>query len=584
MKKFIFIIIAIFALVSCNEDTFLNEKPLDFMAAANSYETTADFDAAVTELYYLVRLEFFGDVNRNWDYIKYTDMMMTSDGKANLAADINPSSDVASSHWNRFYKIISQANVIVSRVGNSSSLTEEQKDQYMAKALFFRGFAYRTLAYLYGGVPLQLEEVTSPRTDYTRATRDAVLNQAIEDVKFATTRLPGVTEVMDGEITDAAAYFLLSELYLAVGNNKDAADAATTVINNPNLKLMTERFGSRVSEPGDVYWDLFRRNNQNRSSGNTEGIWVIQEEVDVPGGGSSTSDYFWATSSYWLERICAPQTGLFRFIMPDGSSIAPFLWPTGDYTGGRGIASLFANHHFYQEVWESDFHNDIRNSEYNWPRKFKFNNPEFIATWGHLFGEEIDLENPNLPAGVTMETGVDAGVLPTTVLPNRYLCGYQTKCTTPFNHPDAQYLNKDKWEISGTGGKTVQDQYMFRLAEAYLLRAEAYVKQNEFAKAAADINVVRARAKATPCTADEVDMDYILDERLREFGIEEKRLLTLQRTGTMYDRIMAHNEYFNDPKNSATGEVFQRKYTLLPIPLSAIEANKDAVLEQNPEY
>lgn len=45
---------------------------------------------------------------------------------------------------------------------------------------------------------------------------------------------------------------------------------------------------------------------------------------------------------------------------------------------------------------------------------------------------------------------------------------------------------------------------------------------------------------------------------LREFGIEEKRLLTLQRTGTMYDRIMAHNEYYNLAKNSATGEVFQQ--------------------------
>ena len=78
-------------------------------------------------------------------------------------------------------------------------------------------------------------------------------------------------------------------------------------------------------------------------------------------------------------------------------------------------------------------------------------------------------------------------------------------------------------------------------------------------------------------------MDYILDERLREFGIEEKRLLTLQRTGTMYDRITRFNEYFN-AKNSADGKPFSETYTLLPIPVSAIEANKDAVLEQNPGY
>ena len=53
---------------------------------------------------------------------------------------------------------------------------------------------------------------------------------------------------------------------------------------------MKDRFGSRKSEADkDVYWDLFRRNNQNRGAGNTEGIWVIQFEIDTPGGGSSST-------------------------------------------------------------------------------------------------------------------------------------------------------------------------------------------------------------------------------------------------------------------------------------------------------
>lgn len=55
---------------------------------------------------------------------------------------------------------------------------------------------------------------------------------------------------------------------------------------------MTQRFGSQANEEGDVFYDLFRPNNQNRASGNTEGIWVIQFETNVEGGGNNTSHFF----------------------------------------------------------------------------------------------------------------------------------------------------------------------------------------------------------------------------------------------------------------------------------------------------
>ena len=45
---------------------------------------------------------------------------------------------------------------------------------------------------------------------------------------------------------------------------------------------MTSRFGSRANEPGDVYWNF--PHGQNRASGNTEGIWVIQIEPNITGG------------------------------------------------------------------------------------------------------------------------------------------------------------------------------------------------------------------------------------------------------------------------------------------------------------
>ena len=125
---------------------------------------------------------------------------------------------------------------------------------------------------------------------------------------------------------------------------------------------------------------------------------------------------------------------------------------------------------------------------------------------------------------------------------------------------------------------------MFRLAETYLLRAEAYRMQNDQDNAAKDINTVRERANATPVAAANVTLDYILDERMRELGIEEKRRLTLMRTGTLYDRVIKCNPYYADPATNGDGVGMLPKYNIWPIPFSAIEANDEAVLEQNEEY
>ena len=588
MKKIIlFTVLSALVLTGCNEDKFLEERALDFNSASNSYNTKADFDAAVTELYFLTREEFYTTYDRTTDLSKFADMWITADPlQSNVTADLSPSGGIAKFYWDENYKLIAQANTVISRVATATGLTDAQKKEFEAKGRFFRALGYRTLAYLYGGVPLQIEEVTSPKTDYTRDTKENVLAQVVQDLEFAVANLPEINAVKDGEISKPAANMLLSEVYLATGANDKAASAATAVINNPNLALMTERFGSQAKEDGDVFYDLFRPNNQNRASGNTEGVWVIQFETNVEGGGNNTSHFFWNPGSFWGERFFAPQVDKFQIIKPDGTRLQLFNWPIGDMTGGRGIGTHYAVNHLYNEIWAKDF-NDMRNSEFNWPRRFKVHranvldeNPELKAAMPDGY---FDLENTKLPAGWSMETGFGGGVNATTQLPNRFMCGYSTKMTTPFHHPDAQYQNKSTYQLAGTGGKTYTDQYFFRLAEAYLLRAEAYVKLGKNAEAAADINVLHARAKAATCTAEEVDLDYVLDERLRELTCEEKRRLTLSRVGKLAERIKKYNPYFS-AAHSADGKDYDAHFDLLPVPLSAIQANKDAKLEQNPGY
>ena len=588
MKKYLILsMFAAFLLTGCNEDKFLEEKPLDFNSASNSYETAADYDAAITELYFLTREEFYTTYDRTTDLSKFADMWITADPlKSNVVADLSPSGAMAKFYWDENYKLIAQANTVISRLPNSSKLTDDEKKVYEAKARFFRALAYRTLVLLYGDVPLQLEEVSTPKTDFVRESKDKVKAQVVEDLEFAAANLPEINTVKDGEISKPAANMLLAEMYLATGDNDKAINAASAVINNPNLALMKNRFGSQAKEDGDVFYDLFRPNNQNRASGNTEGIWVIQFETNIEGGGNNTSHHFWDPGSFWGERFFAPQVDKFQLIKPDGTRLQLFDWPIGDMTGGRGIGTHYATNHLYNEIWADD-PDDMRNSEYNWPRRFKIHrtnvlddNPELKAAMPDGY---FDLENTVLPDGWSMETGFAGGVAATTQLPNRFMCGYSTKMTTPFHHPDAQYENKKTYKLAGTGGKTFTDQYFFRLAEAYLLRAEAYVNKGDKNKAADDINELHKRANAKPCTADQMNLDYILDERLRELTCEEKRRLTLSRVGKLAERIKKYNPYFS-AAYSADNKDYDAHFDLLPIPLSAIQANKDAKLEQNPGY
>ena len=117
---------------------------------------------------------------------------------------------------------------------------------------------------------------------------------------------------------------------------------------------------------------------------------------------------------------------------------------------------------------------------------------------------------------------------------------------------------------------------MLRLAETYLLRAEAFLMKGDKEKAANEINEVRNRAHTSEVVASEVTIDYILDERARELVYEEFRRITLGRLGKYVERVRKYNT-LNGPRVEDYHELF-------PIPYSAIEANKDAVLEQNPGY
>ncbi|MFQ6928148.1 MAG: RagB/SusD family nutrient uptake outer membrane protein [Parabacteroides merdae] len=73
--------------------------------------------------------------------------------------------------WKENHTVISNANVILNRLTNASQVNDEDKKVIRGEALVFRGYAYRMLANLFGGVPLipGRNHDSSPATMYGQA-------------------------------------------------------------------------------------------------------------------------------------------------------------------------------------------------------------------------------------------------------------------------------------------------------------------------------------------------------------------------------------------------------------------------------
>jgi hypothetical protein len=262
-----------------------------------------------------------------------------------------------------------------------------------------------------------------------------------------------------------------------------------------------------------------------------ESIYVLQIEDQTPGGQGGTvgNNNLRAWGPFYSSGSFRAPDGKAGFIVSDSM--------------GRSVGWMRPTNYFFYDIWKDNWENDIRNSAHNIRRTFVYNNPA-----SSYFGKVVE-----------RRTQADDTMF--------YL--YPTIRKIEGNPPKSGDLSR---------GRTFTDLMVYRLAETYLLRAEAYLRKGEPALAAADINVVRARANAKPVEPAEVTIDYILDERARELTVEEPRRRTLCRMGNLVERVRQYN-IRPDTRSS-----IQDKHLFFPIPQSAIDANYSAKLEQNPDY
>jgi hypothetical protein len=266
---------------------------------------------------------------------------------------------------------------------------------------------------------------------------------------------------------------------------------------------------------------MFITGNQRRRQGNKEALWVIEQEYNVLGGAAFQPGN--TTPSDQHRRVWVA-----RYVDIAGVDIS-------DSLGGRGIARMRLSNWVLYNLYKP---NDMRNSRFNIKRSFYYSS-------GPKIGQRVI---PN-PADTLYK-----------------LCPYTTK----WNN----YVAADAF-----GYADYKDIIMMRLGETYLLLAEAQFKQDKLTDAAATLNILRARANASPILPSDVTLDFILDERARELLTEENRRMTLVRTGKLTERVLSLNSLYQ-----GQGAGIQPYNMLMPIPQSEIDLNNNATLEQNPGY
>ncbi len=571
------------AVLSGCSDEFLENEQLSFLTPENALKSAEGMKAMLSRAHLNIRAEFYGDGAPIITENIFSEVAVegTTD-KSGPAQDLNllilPDANLNSANtnrigwfWGKWYENIKFANTVISRIDDAEFNTEDERNEVLGIAYFHRAYAYYRLTNQFGDVPLLLKEYTSPKLDFVSTARETILNKMKEDLDQAAQWVPA--QANHGEISKGAVNHLLTKVNLSLAEFDDAIASATAVIDG-GYSLVTDRFGVDLNDASkNVIWDLHRPGNKTNSESILMGISRIGEE----GKATTTSAMRQAVPLWW------------RFInTPDGAngmSDRPGIEIDQVNAYGRGIGRNRGVIYSTKEVWTDP--NDLRHAPGNWidMEDIVYNAPSLKTAGNPYYGQNLQLRNN------------EGTVLCSDTIRNWY------------GWPHYKLFIPDPEATKPSGGDS--DWYIFRLAETYLLRAEAYYWKGELANAATDINAVRNRAGAADVAPGDVNIGTILDERVRELYYEETRNTELTRmafifakTGKMayngqtyslsnfheknfwYDRIDEKTDFYNRGVKTIHGDEYTMSpyHALYPIPAAAINANTKGRINQNKGY
>ncbi|OYU84524.1 MAG: hypothetical protein CFE24_06450 [Flavobacterium sp. BFFFF2] len=445
-------------------------------------------------------------------------------------------------YWNYNYKLVGRANEIAFyalKMDQSNPLVK----QALCEAYCFRALAYFNLLRRYDNIYFTTNPAlnSDQEVNYAPANQADVMNQIKQDLDYAIANLAWTTPEL-GRFTKGFACHVksLADLWPINGDpsTMDLTDAAAQV-----ETILASNTYSLMNEPKDVFAPISTSSTSAKLN-NSEAIFVHQWSNEIGGAAVNSSNsltgHRFASSS--LTRYDKNTV----FSVSDSYSINTDL-EQGGVTWGR----------FYPNDYLLSLYDQATDKRYTqyYRNTFTFNNiPSSQPLTRSLVIQSHDIKYLFVNGQPNTNMGLSTTILqqlqnygPTGAVNKTLNFTFRNGDAVPkFMSPNiAQYMRPsstkyfDKWTRDITINPSFKDIIVYRLAETYLVGAEAYLRAGNMGKAVDLFNKVWTRAGNTPKTS--ITLQDILDEDAREFGQEGfgHRWYTLKRFGaaTMEQQI-----------------------------------------------
>ena len=582
------LVVSAASLTACSD--FLEEKNWSSQSAEEYYETATGFESLMNGSYATLKT-----VYNNLDYFKLTQLGtdLGTQNNGTTTSDLNQyvvtyTADNSSVYnlWKNLYASLKNVNAVIDRSATVKTLEQDKFNgmkpelikQHVAEAKFLRALYLFEIVKNWGQAPLILHEPSSASTTGELNSASEFYEQILSDLSdVLSSDLPERQPASNfGRVSKSAAkhlraLVLLTRGYQSFGQTSDFQNAfadAVDVINNSGHKLLDDYalVHRQSNEANDEVVFAINFNNSNNYMNNlsTE-HWLFSYREGWEGLGKSNfygNDYgsvMPTKYSYLLFDWKKDHRTEVTFMSPyngnpatsiDGRTLGRNAFMNTDQL--EKTSDLLADTVIYFPVpGETGFRKysveEQKTANTSSPMKFIYNYPE---------GSFSDCSNDDY-----------------------YITGMQGNSSTTrawlpvykFKDAGIKYNEGSSGVLNGS-----RDIVLFRLAETYLIAAEAAVKNNDNANALKYINAVRKRAMngasetGLSLYSGVVTIDDILDERALELFGEAPRWNDLTRTGKLAERVLKYNwdvtHISGGLIKTQLSKETEAKYSLRPIP------------------